>query len=389
MRRASRAARWSWVSPPVTREACGTPCPPTPTTVARSATCTSTWPRTPGSSTSWVSRPRAVTLSSVTATPSSPRAGRCIPVWDRRAIRSSGPWPGRTSRSTTWMAFPSRTCADQQDQHRTREMTMSASAQIAATPTGVPDMTASRASASEKTLLVLEAALTHSRFTAVVEATGLAKATTHRILSTLVDRQFVTVDRDGNYLPGPKILSLAGRALQHIDISAIAKPYIDALVERSHCTIHLGVVNRDEIIYLVRADSDKPYVMPSRVGLAIPMHSTGIGKVVLGSWADDELERFVARAGLPARTEHTITSLEGLRTEIADVRRLGYALDREENVAGLGCVAAPIRDHTGTVKYGISITTLLIEHTVGQIEAMSALAVSSADKISAALGSRA
>ncbi len=252
------------------------------------------------------------------------------------------------------------------------------------TPDG-PRATAS-AGASEKTLLVLEAALTHSRFSEVVEATGLAKATTHRIVGTLVDSQFVTVDAEGNYLPGPKILSLAGMALQRIDISAIARPFIDELVAVTHCTIHLGVVNGDEIIYLVRADSDRPYLMPSRVGLSIPMHSTGIGKVVLSSRDDDELERFVARAGLPARTEHTITTLTGLRSEIADVRRLGYALDREENVPGLGCVAAPIRDHTGTVKYGISISTLLIEHTVAEIEAMSGLAIGTAAKISAALG---
>ena len=256
-------------------------------------------------------------------------------------------------------------------------------------PTAAGVRAASSASASEKTLLVLEAALTHSRFTEVVEATGLAKATTHRILGTLVDRQFVTADADGNYLPGPKILSLAGTALQRIDISAIARPFVDELVATSRCTIHLGVVNGDEIIYLIRADSDRPYVMPSRVGLAIPMHCTGIGKVVLASRNDGELERFVARAGLPARTEHTITSLESLATEIAQVRRLGYALDREENVPGLGCVAAPIRDHAGTVKYGVSITTLLIEHTLEQIEAMSGLAVETADKISAALGYRA
>jgi DNA-binding IclR family transcriptional regulator len=253
-------------------------------------------------------------------------------------------------------------------------------------PTVAGDRAPASAGASEKTLLVLEAALTHSRFTEVVESTGLAKATTHRILSTLVDRQFVTVDADGNYLPGPKILSLAGMALQRIDISAIARPFIDELVAKSHCTVHLGVVNGDEIIYLVRADSDKPYVMPSRVGLAVPMHSTGIGKVVLSSYTDDELERFVARAGLRPRTEHTITTLEGLRAEIGVVHRLGYAVDREENVPGLGCVAAPVRDLTGTVKYGISVTTLLIEHTLEQIEAMSGLAVETADEISAALG---
>ena len=256
-------------------------------------------------------------------------------------------------------------------------------------PTATGAGGAASAGASEKTLLVLEAALTHSRFTEVVEATGLAKATTHRILGTLVDRQFVTVDVDGNYLPGPKILSLVGVALQRIDTSAIARPFVDELVAKTRCTVHLGVVNGDEIIYLVRADSDRPYVMPSRVGLSIPMYSTGIGKVVLGSRGDDELDHFVARAGLPARTEHTITALRGLRKEIAEVRRLGYALDRGENVPGLGCVAAPIRDHTGTVKYGLSISTLLIENTIEQIEAMSVMAVETADKISAALGYRA
>jgi DNA-binding IclR family transcriptional regulator len=147
-------------------------------------------------------------------------------------------------------------------------------------------------------------------------------------------------------------------------------------------------VNGDEIIYLIRADSDKPYLMPSRVGLAIPMHSTGIGKVVLSDYTDDELERFVARAGLPRRTAHTITTLAALRAEIGDVRRLGYALDREENVPGLGCVAAPVRDLTGTVKYGISVSTLTLEHTFEQIEAMAPLAVQTADRISAALGYR-
>jgi DNA-binding IclR family transcriptional regulator len=244
------------------------------------------------------------------------------------------------------------------------------------------------ASASEKTLLVLEAALEHPRFTDVVEATGLAKATVHRILATLSERQFVTVAPDGGYLPGPKILAMAGRALQRIDISAIAQPFVDELVARVHCTVHVGAVNGDEIVYLIRTDSDKPYQMPSRVGHAIPMHSSGIGKVVLSGYTDDGLERFVSRAGLPYRTEHTITSLDGLRAEIDRVRRVGYALDREENVPGVGCVAAPIRDHTGSIAYGLSVSTLTLEHTIEQIEEMSALAIETADRISVALGHR-
>lgn len=241
-------------------------------------------------------------------------------------------------------------------------------------------------SASDKTLLVLEAVLTHSRFTDVVAATGLAKATVHRIAATLVSRNFVTVSESGNYLPGPKILSLAGQALDRIDISAIAQPYVDALVERVQCTVHLGVVNGDEVIYLIRSDSDKPYRMPSRVGASIPMHATGIGKVVLAEYSDEELDRFVARAGLPVWTKNTIIDPEILRAEVREAHKLGYARDREENVLGVGCVAAPIRDHTSKVNYGVSISTIMLDHTPEQIDAMAGDVMETADQISRALG---
>ena len=251
---------------------------------------------------------------------------------------------------------------------------------------GADVRSASAANASEKTLLVLEAVLHHSRFTDVVEATGLAKATTHRILTTLVNRQFVALAPDGSYLPGPKVLALAGRALQRIDISTIAQPFVDALVEEVGCTVHVGVVNGDEIVYLIRADSDKPYRMPSRVGLAIPLHTSGIGKVVLSDYTDDGLVHYAARTGLPGRTPNTITTLEALRAEAALVRGLGYALDREENEPGITCVAAPVRDHTGRARYGISASTLTIEHTPAQVEAMAPAVVAAAARLSAALG---
>ena len=241
------------------------------------------------------------------------------------------------------------------------------------------------AGASEKTLLVLEAVLTHDRFTDVVAATGLAKATVHRILSTLADRGFVTVS-DGAYLPGPKILSLAGAVLQRIDISTIAQPFVDELVAKVHCTVHVGVANGDEIIYLIRSDSDKPYRMPSRVGNAIPMHCTGIGKAVLADYGDRELDRFVERSGLPRRTARTITDPETFRAEIHHVREVGYSRDREENVPGIACVAAPIRDHTGRVSYGVSISTITVEHSPEQIDAMAPDAMAAADQISRALG---
>ena len=127
---------------------------------------------------------------------------------------------------------------------------------------------------------------------------------------------------------------------------------------------------------------------PSRArGCADLLAFTAVLEATAGQ-GDDAPERFVARAGLRPKTQHPITTLEGLQTEIGHVRRLGYALEREENEPGLGCVAAPIRDPTGTITYGISITTLPLEHTLAEIEEMS-LAVKTADQIYDALGHRA
>ncbi|MFD2797648.1 IclR family transcriptional regulator [Promicromonospora vindobonensis] len=240
--------------------------------------------------------------------------------------------------------------------------------------------------ASEKTLMVLEAAMTHGRFSEIVTAVNLPKATVHRILTTLVERDFIQVADGGAHVPGPKILSLAGVAYDRVDISTIVQPYIDDLVRRVQCTVHVGVRSGDEIIYLVRTDSDKPYRMPSRVGAAIPLHTSAIGKAILARLDDDAIERFVNRAGLPRRTARSLTTLDELRAELADIREDGYAFDREENVPGVVCIGTAVRDHTGHSNYGLSISSLALEHTEGQLAAMAGDLRKAAADITHALG---
>lgn len=240
--------------------------------------------------------------------------------------------------------------------------------------------------ASEKTLLVLEAAMTHGRFSEIVAAVDLPKATVHRILATLVDRDFIRVADGGTHVPGPKILSLAGKAYDRVDVSTIVQPYVDDLVRRVQCTVHVGVRSGDEIIYLVRTDSDKPYRMPSRVGASIPLHTSAIGKSILARLDDDAVERFVNRAGLPRRTARSLATLEDLRTELVDIRRDGYAFDREENVPGVVCIGTAVRDHSGHSNYGLSISSLALEHTESQLAAMADDLHKTAADITHALG---
>ncbi|PFG20641.1 IclR family transcriptional regulator [Serinibacter salmoneus] len=240
--------------------------------------------------------------------------------------------------------------------------------------------------AGEKTLVVLEKAIEHRRFTDIVAATGLAKATVHRILGTLVERGFLAPTPEGDYLPGPRFLSLTGRAFEEIDIARLVEPLAADLASQVHCTVHVGARVGDEVVYLVRADSDKPYRMPSRVGATIPMNTSGIGKSILAQVEDSEVMLYASRAGLVRRTARTLSTVEDLLAELHDVRREGFSFDREENVPGVVCIAAPIWDHTGRCMYGLSISTLALEHDEDQLRAMAPELLTTAAAMSAVLG---
>lgn len=240
--------------------------------------------------------------------------------------------------------------------------------------------------AIRKTLEVLEAALLNDRFTDIVAETGLAKSTVHRILATLVAEGFVAGDADAGFRAGPRFMALAGRSMSRLDISQIAQPVVDRLVAKVDCTVHVGVISGDQLVYVIRTDSSKPYRMRSRVGLAVPMHSTGMGKATLASWTDDEVSALAGRTGLPAYTDDTITDLGRLRDELDVIRTRGYAVDLGENEVGTVCVSAAIRDHTGRVTHGLSVSSIALEHPGRSIEALAPDAIAAADEISSLLG---
>jgi DNA-binding IclR family transcriptional regulator len=257
---------------------------------------------------------------------------------------------------------------------------------IAAPQAAMAERHAPSAGASQKTLTVLEAALLNERFTDIVDASGLPKSTVHRILGSLVEEGFVAGDAERGYRAGARFMTLAGRALSGLDISQLAQPIVDELVAAVDCTVHVGAVAGDEMVYIIRTDSSQPYRMRSRVGLAIPMHSTGMGKAALAFLPPEWVRSYAERTGLPPRTNATITDYDDLVAALAEIRRVGYALDMGENEVGTVCVSAPIFDHTGRVTHGLSISSIALAHPDRTIEALAPDAVAAADKISRLLG---
>jgi IclR family acetate operon transcriptional repressor len=115
------------------------------------------------------------------------------------------------------------------------------------------------------------------------------------------------------------------------------------------------VVDRRQVLYLAAVNSPQPVRPAARPGFRNPLHCTGIGKVLL-SGMTDELALELLVPPLERRTENTLTSPADVLLQMALVRGRGYATDEVENEEGVRCVAAPVRDHTGAVVAGISVS---------------------------------
>jgi IclR family transcriptional regulator, acetate operon repressor len=219
-------------------------------------------------------------------------------------------------------------------------------------------VSAGHQTAADKTLGVLEALAEHSRIAEISATTGLSKPTVHRILQTLVERGFARNNGHGDYVGGPRILMLAGRFLQGLDLPGQVRPALQELQERTGWTVHFGLLSGDEAVYAVKLEGSKPYHLASRVGMSLALHSTSLGKAVLASMPDDEVRSLADRTGLPARTAETITDVARLLEELNTVRARGYAEDHQENEDGVLAVGAPVFDHLGQVIGGISAAAL-------------------------------
>ncbi len=237
----------------------------------------------------------------------------------------------------------------------------------------------------DKALTVLEALAEHRRVTDIATGTGLPKSTVHRILQSLVGWGFARADGSGGYLPGPRILTLAGKMMSRFDPAQHADSALRSLRDRTGFTVHFAVRSGDEAVYVRKLEGLGPYQMASRVGMSMRLHTTAIGKAILSRLDDTEVIAIADRTGLDHRTPRTITEAEALLGHLAEVRSHGYAIDDEENEVGIRCVGAPVFDHTGAVMGGISVSGLAFEVTPDD-RALGTEVLGTAREVSLALG---
>lgn len=211
----------------------------------------------------------------------------------------------------------------------------------------------SPAIAVERALNILEAAahrrdgLTNSE---ISRKLAIPKSSASYILRTLERRGYLRRDAEsGRYRLGLKILSLGGDAQANLDIADVALPFMRALEEKIHMTVHLAVLDQGEAVYIEKVEAPGFFKVNTWVGRRMFLHSTSVGKCLLAWLPKHEVEALVKHEGLKKRTPKTITTMSKLLADLEQVKLQGYAMDDEENSLGARCLGAPVFDVTGNV----------------------------------------
>jgi IclR family transcriptional regulator, pca regulon regulatory protein len=190
----------------------------------------------------------------------------------------------------------------------------------------------------------------------VARAVGLAPATARRLLHTLQALDYVGTDGQVWWLR-PRLLELGQAYLATTTVWDVVRERLTRLAGDVRETSSAGVLEGDDVLYVVRVPYRRIMSMNVEVGTRIPAFASSMGRVLLAALDDDALEATLDRADLRPITPHTVSSVAALRDLVTEVREQGWCLMEQELEAGIQCVAAPVHDAGGRVIAAVTVST--------------------------------
>lgn len=217
---------------------------------------------------------------------------------------------------------------------------------------------------------------------------GVHKSTALRILQTLEAERFVRRTGAGTYVFGSGLIELSELTLGSMDLRQHASAILRVLQRRTGHTVHLAQLTGDEVVYIDKVDrpARNSLQLPSRVGNAVSIHASAVGKVVLAHLPYDERDRLLAHSLFERYTDTTIGDRDALEVELANVRAQGWAVDNGELETYIHCVAVPVRDSRGQVVAAISLTAFEVLAPLAQLKEQLPALAAAARAVSHELG---
>lgn len=211
-----------------------------------------------------------------------------------------------------------------------------------------------------KILDLFDEQATELKITEISERMKLHKSTVHSLLKTLQEHSYIAQNpEDGKYRLGLKLAERGNFVISNIDIRKAAHKHLLDLAAKTGQTVHLGILDGREGVYIDKVEGEQAIIRYSRIGGRLPLHSTAIGKVLLAYQNPQHMERLLQLYPYQQHTASTITNEAMMCKELEQIRQQGYAVDNEENEQGVKCVAAPVFKGQDQVLAAISISTLV------------------------------
>lgn len=221
---------------------------------------------------------------------------------------------------------------------------------------------------------------------AVSQQLGIPLGSAHRILMDLAAESVVDRSASGEWELSYRLLEIVGTQLERIQLPRLVRPMLEQLASDTRETTFLAVPSRDEIVYLDKVQTDLQLQLNVELGTRRPMHCTGLGKAMLAYLPEAQQEQVLAASPLRAFTPNTITDPMLLRVDLERTRQRGYAIDHEEIILGVHCVAVPLLNHAGRAVGAISVAGTAPKTEGERLDALVARLKTAGEHLSRRLG---
>lgn len=189
----------------------------------------------------------------------------------------------------------------------------------------------------------------------IADYLGKPTSTVYDHLRTLETEEYLIKD-DSEYRIGARFLELGEQARSRMKVYHLARPEVDELATKTGNHSNLMIEEHGRGVFLYKAKGENAVRLDTHAGMRVYLQTTALGKSILAFRPLDEVETILDCHGLPKITENSVTSRDQLLTELDQIRERGYAIDNEERVQGMRCIAAPITTSEGRAVAAISVS---------------------------------
>lgn len=223
----------------------------------------------------------------------------------------------------------------------------------------------------------------------IVDRLGLPRTTTHELVNTLIYNGYLRRDakQSNKVFLGPKVLELGNVYTGKLDLIAEGRRVAEEIVAKCDETVQMAILDGAEAVFVAKVDCSKMVRLVSGVGSRLPAHCTAVGKMLLSSLTESDLnELYNGQDSLQKMTENSITSLSQLKHELGVISKRGLSYDDCESNTDVRCVSAPIYNHVGKMVAAMSISVPISRLTLSKQDELAVIIRKGAGEVSRNLG---